>query len=57
MKKSTIALTAFALALHQGIAAESAGKTALDPDQPYTAKMGPGITYDVSFDVVFTAPY
>lgn len=57
MKKSLIALIALPLALHQGIAAESAGKAALDPNQPYTATMGPDVTYDVSFDVVFTAPY
>ena len=57
MKHPLIALTILALALNQGTGAELAGKGTLDPDQPYTAKMGKGVTFDVSFDVVFTAPY
>ncbi len=57
MKNSLIALTVFALAFSQSVDAAPAGDGALDPDQPYTARMGTGVTYDVSFDVVFTAPY
>ncbi|HEV8185077.1 MAG TPA: hypothetical protein VGP40_03915, partial [Chthoniobacterales bacterium] len=57
MKNSLIALTVIALALSQSAGAEPASKGAPDPEQPYTAKMGTGVTYDVSFDVVFTAPY
>lgn len=57
MKLSLIALTVFTLAFSQSVGAAPAGDGALDPDQPYTAKMGTSVTYDVSFDVVFTAPY
>jgi transglutaminase-like putative cysteine protease len=56
MKRLFLALIAVAFVLDQGMAAESAGNTSLDPNQPYTATMGPGVTYDASFDVVFTAP-
>ena len=57
MKHSLVALTAVALVLTHSATAEPTGKGAVDPNQPYTATMGTGVTYDVSFDIVFTAPY
>ncbi len=55
MKHSLITVLLGTAALAQVASAESA-KSALDPNQPYTATMGTGVRYDVSFDIVFTAP-